>query len=335
MATEVSVHGVTKTNDLDLVPNEINFPPDFDNEIISDNDSSSSDPTPNLDDYEMDVEPDNINHQLPCYNITNFLMTNLENDDPALLLLDENNHYNEWEYESTDSGPACSSFLETCRTPIEDLNGNPKVFFNELFDEHMWSTVAQATNTYVQSKATTPTGNRCSDPTNPNYKKHCHLNTWTDITPSDIKIFFAQNIIMGLVKKLDLEKYWSTNSKTRIPFLGKHMSRSKFQSILWNLHISDDTWNPPHNQQGHDPLAKLKDFVDMIDQNFLFAYKPSQSLLFDEACYPFKGRLCFQVYNPMKPNRFHIKLFQISESQSGYILGYNVYTGKDTSCISM
>ena len=43
------------------------------------------------------------------------------------------------------------------------------------------------------------------------------------------------------------------------------MSRNKFQSILWNLHISDDTGNQPRNQQGHDPLAKLRDFVDMID----------------------------------------------------------------------
>ena len=56
-----------------MIPDEIEFPPDFDNEIASDN---------------------NINHQLPCYNITNFPMTNLENDDPALLLLDENYHYN-------------------------------------------------------------------------------------------------------------------------------------------------------------------------------------------------------------------------------------------------
>ena len=322
-------------NDLLLVPDEIDYPPDFDNEIASDNDSSNSDPTPNLDDYEMDVEPDNTNHQLPSYNITNFPMTNLENDDPALLLLDENDHYNEWEYESIDSGPANGPFLETCRTPIEDPDGNPEVFFNELFDERMWSTIAQSTNTYAQSKANTPTGNRCSDPTNPNYKKHCQLNTWTDITSSDVKIFFAHNIIMGLEKKSDLEKYWTTNSKTRIPFFGKYMSRNKFQSILWNLHISDDTGNPPHNQQGHDPLAKLRDFADMIDRNFLFTYKPSQSLSFDEACCPFKGRLRFRVYNPMKPNRFHIKLFQISGFQSGYILGYEVYTGKDISCISM
>ena len=108
----------------------------------------------------------------------------------------------------------------------------------------------------------------------------------------------------------------------------------KFKSILWNLHISDDTANPPRNQPGHDPLAKLCDFVDMIDRNFLFTYKPTQALSFDEACCPFKGCLRFRVYNPMKPNRFHIQLFQISESQSGYILGYHVYTGKDTSCAS-
>ena len=36
----------------------------------------------------------------------------------------------------------------------------------------------------------------------------------------------------------------------------------------------------------------------------------------------------------MKPNRFHIKLFQVSEAASGYILGFLVYTGKNTSCVS-
>ena len=31
----------------------------------------------------------------------------------------------------------------------------------------------------------------------------------------------------------------------------------------------------------------------------------------------------------MKPSRFHIKLFQVCESESGYIVGFEVYTGKD------
>ena len=63
-------------------------------------------------------------------------------------------------------------------------------------------------------------------------KKHSRLNTWSDITPSDLKIFVAHNIIMGVVKKSDLEKYWSTNPTTWLPFFGNFMSRNKFQSIL-------------------------------------------------------------------------------------------------------
>ena len=87
-------------------------------------------------------------------------------------------------------------------------------------------------------------GNCITDPTNPSYKMHSRLNTWSDITPSDLKIFIAHNIIMGVIKKSDLEKYWSTNPTTRLPFFGKFMSRNKFQSILWNLHICDDSQNP-------------------------------------------------------------------------------------------
>ena len=47
-----------------------------------------------------------------------------------------------------------------------------------------------------------------------------------------------------------------------------------------------------------------------------------------------KGGYVSKYTIPQKPNRFHIKLFQISESTSGYILGFHVYTGKNLSCIS-
>ena len=112
------------------------------------------------------------------------------------------------------------------------------------------------------------------------------------------------------------------------------MSCNRFQSILWNFHVNDDLLNPHSTHPRHDPLCKIRPFVEMCERNFLYAYKPSKSLSFDEACCPFKGCLRFKVYNPQKPNRFHIKLFQISESTSGYILGFHVYTGKNLSCIS-
>ena len=47
----------------------------------------------------------------------------------------------------------------------------------------------------------TEDGDRCTNPTHPDYKKFCHLNRWTDVTPSDIKMFLAHILIMGLVHK--------------------------------------------------------------------------------------------------------------------------------------
>ena len=75
----------------------------------------------------------------------------------------------------------------------------------------------------------------------------------------------------------------------KIPFFGKYMSHNKFQSILWNLHVVDDSNNPTFGNLGHNPLAKLHPFITMIDRNFLHVYHPSQQIAFDEACCPFKG----------------------------------------------
>ena len=82
----------------------------------------------------------------------------------------------------------------------------------------MWTVISEATNVYAQSKHVTPNGSRCTDPTHDEYRKHCRLNTWIDVSPGDIKLFMAHILIMGLVNKSELEKYWSLNNNTKIPF---------------------------------------------------------------------------------------------------------------------
>ena len=61
-----------------------------------------------------------------------------------------------------------------------------------------------------------------------------------DIGPSDIKMFLGHLIVMGLVHKNNMEKYWSQNKTIHTPFFGKYMSRNTFQSILSNLHLVDN-----------------------------------------------------------------------------------------------
>ena len=106
------------------------------------------------------------------------------------------------------------------------------------------------------------------------------------------------------------------------------MSRNHFQNISWNLHISDpnDT-NPQKGEANHDPQFLVRPMVDMMQRNFHTKYRPGKELSLDEGTCPFKGRVHFKCYNPKKPNRFHIKLFMVSEPSTGYICGFEVYTG--------
>ena len=298
------------------------------------NAESDSDSLYNDDDlYEISTDSDE-NDELPTYRINNIPMSTVQGNEENAVVIDIDDELSNWIYEQSDGGPSCGPFLANSYSTVENPDKKPELYFEALFDERMWTIISDATNQYILSKRTTPEGNMCTDPTHPQYRKHRRLNTWTDVSASELKLFMAHILVMGLVNKSELEKYWNMNSCTKIPFFGKYMSRNRFQALLWNIHVNDDSQNPPRNHPGHDPLCKIRPFVDMVQRNFLYAYKPSKRLSFDEACCPFKGRVKFRVYNPMKPNRFHIKLFQVSEALSGYILGFHVYTGKDSSDIS-
>lgn len=212
-------------------------------------------------------------------------------------------------------------------------NREPESFFQALFDESMWTILSENTNLYAFKRKRLLGNCPIEAMDNSAYKKFARLNTWKNVSESELKVFVAHLLVMGVLRKTELESYWSSSGVCKVPFFGKWMSRNRFTSILSNFHITDDSTNPPFGKFGHDALAKLRPFLTMCQENFKFTYKPHRDLSLDESCCPWKGRLRFKVYNPRKPARFHIKLFQICEATSGYIIGFSVYTGKN-SCIN-
>ena len=108
------------------------------------------------------------------------------------------------------------------------------------------------------------------------------------------------------------------------------MGRINFERILSSIHLSDNTL------VSTDPLVKLKPFIDMCDRNFLHVYKSNTNISVDEASCKWKGRFSHKVYNPRKPLKFHIKLYQVCEGDSGYVIAFEVYVGKaNSACIEM
>lgn len=71
----------------------------------------------------------------------------------------------------------------------------------------------------------------------------------------------------------------------------------------------------------------MKPIYDVVRSRFRNVYSPDRDLSIDEGMVPWKGRLRFKQYIPDKPDRFGMKMYIMSESKSGYICDFDVYTG--------
>ena len=241
---------------------------------------------------------------------------------------------NGWVRLEQDTGPPnIYRFEGSCHNYLNLNNYTPGAVFDEFFEGKMWTILSENTNKYVHAKLRQAKDKGDKDPIEllsegADQNPCAQQNKWEDTSPDEMKVFVAHLIVVGILKKNSLEQYWSRDNILNTPFFGHYMSRNHFQNILWNLHVSNpDEINPPKGEADHDPLFLLRPMVDMMQRNFHTKYRPGKELSLDESMCPFKGRVHFKCYNPKKPNRFHIKLFMVSEPSTGYICGFEVYTG--------
>lgn len=242
-----------------------------------------------------------------------------------------------WERIHDDAGPTdIHSFTGSSRHYLNCTNYTPGEIFDELFEEKMWTILSENTNKYVHAKIKRAKEKKRGIDPIPNLSNGdkddevslARLQSWQDTTPNEMKIWLAHLILFGILKRKSIEQYWSQDPILQAPFFGRYMSRNRFQNILWNVHVSDpDEENPKRGEAGHDPLFLVRPMIDMMQRLFKTKYRPGKQISVDESTCPFKGRFIYRCYNASKPNRFHIKLFMVSEAVSGYICGFEVYTG--------
>ena len=199
-----------------------------------------------------------VEYDRPCSPLTIQLQTmqivNCKGDTELQEDLD-----NGWHRITHDVPANNPQFTDTLGLNFETNSCKPEVFFNQLFDDRMFTIMAEETNDYARQQITRIMGRRDQIQQIKHYshKIHARLGTWRDVNESDIKIFIAHILIMSSVRKPALHNYWSTKTLSRTPFFGVYLSRNKFQDILLNLHVADTTNNPPLGIPNHDPLAKV------------------------------------------------------------------------------
>ena len=85
---------------------------------------------------------------------------------------------------------------------------------------------------------------------------------------------------------------------------------------------------------GYDALYKVRPLIDQLTTVFPKYYQPARELSLDEMMIGSRCRIAFLQYIPKKPTRFGIKVFVVgikvfvvSETKTGYVLNFQVYTG--------
>ena len=135
---------------------------------------------------------------------------------------------------------------------------------------------------------------------------------------------------MGLIVIDYLEDYWSTDPMFKLPFYTAVM-RKRFCLILSFFHLCNNEQFIPREQPGHDPIFKIRTFVDNLTYNFKSVFCPGERVAIDEAMVAWRGPLSFRVFNPDKPDTFGIKVFELCDSSTAYCCNLEFYTGKQES----
>lgn len=165
-----------------------------------------------------------------------------------------------------------------------------------------------------------------------NYAKFCQTKAgkedkgWHEVNVDEMKVFIGILIYMGLVELPRATMYFKSNIVDCF-LVNRAMKEYRFRKIEQYLHLNDETEAPSRNSKDYDYLYKIRPIVN-ITKKFRIYYTPGQNLSVDEAMIPFKGRLHFKQYMPMKPTKWGVKCWAIADSSNGYMLDCQIYLGK-------
>lgn len=88
-------------------------------------------------------------------------------------------------------------------------------------------------------------------------------DTWLSVTHDEMKVYYALCILMTLVKKSNIQMYWSNREVIETPIIKKVMPFKRFRQISRLLHFSDN-----ETTDNNDRLRKVKPVITFWKEKF-------------------------------------------------------------------
>ena len=127
-----------------------------------------------------------------------------------------------------------------------------------------------------------------ANPENPTSK------TWSPTAPNEIKLFLPLYLLTGIVQKLQIKQFWSTDPLLQTALFNQVMARNRFTEILKLFHFVDNS-NYNANDPNRDKMYKGRGIVEsLVDQFKMFVYPHNTFLSMKIFCY---GRVDYHSSN--------------------------------------
>ena len=150
---------------------------------------------------------------------------------------------------------------------------------------------------------------------------------WQDVTVTEMKAYLGVILNMAINEKPDVKTYFSRSWIEFCPFFSDVFSRRRFLQIHWMLHLKAPQPSTVAVTRG----SKVRNFITYLQEKCLDLYTPQQNIAVDESTVGYKGRILFKTYNPQKPTKWGIRIYVLSECDTGYICSFQPYFGKPTT----
>ena len=136
---------------------------------------------------------------------------------------------------------------------------------------------------------------------------------WKESTNSgEVRIVLGIVILQGIVQKLNIDYYHSTNPLIHNLIFGKIISRDRLKLILKYFHFSS-------LERNDDPLYKIRTLLNLFAARFKSNCTPERNISIDESLMLQKGRLRWKRFITLKRAKFAVESFVLAETQTGYI----------------
>ena len=145
------------------------------------------------------------------------------------------------------------------------------------------------------------------------YAKYCRevlkrpfAKMWKGCNMEDLAHYIGLSMLMGVHRFPSIRMYWSSSPVFGHKLFPQIMTSKKFIQIGKYLHTFNKLAVPQNND---DKLILVRPIMEYLQEKCKHWYTPEQNLSLDEGIMPYKGRLIIKTYNPMKPNKYGVKIY--------------------------